>query len=80
MIYKATISVATVLVLLLLDVGGWWATLFLWAIPTLSAPLSQLLSFSIWNIVLAILFFTVWLAIMVYGVIFLAMIIHEASL
>lgn len=54
---------------LILDVVGWWVTLFLWIIPTLSLPLGEILSLSLGTIVAMILYFFIWLPMMVYGVV-----------
>ena len=65
------------LVLAIIEVVGWWATLFLWVIPTLSIGLSDILTLTIWSIVGIGLFFSVWLWLMVLGAIFLAGIIFS---
>ena len=60
------------IILVVLDVFGWWATLLLWVIPTLSIGLADILNLTVWTIVGVGLFFTVWLLLMVVGVVILA--------
>lgn len=54
----------------LLDVVGWFVVLFLWAIPTMSIGLGQVLSLSLGTIIALILYFVLWLPAMIYGVVF----------
>jgi len=53
----------------LLDVVGWFVVLFLWAIPTMSIGLGQILSLSLGTIIALILYFALWLPAVVYGII-----------
>jgi len=53
----------------LLVVVGWFVALFLWAIPTMSIGLTQILSLSLGTIVALILYFVIWLPMMIYSVI-----------
>jgi hypothetical protein len=66
--HKEAIETLAVLILVVLDVWGWWTTLILWTIPTASAPIGSL---SALTLVAIALFFTGWLAAMIWGVIFL---------
>lgn len=70
---KETIETLAILILLILDIGGWWATLILWTIPTASVPIGNV---STLNLVAIILFFTGWLAAMIWGLIFLIAILY----
>ena len=74
--HKEAIETLAVLILVVLDVWGWWATLILWTIPTASAPVGSL---SALTLVAIALFFTGWLAAMIWGIIFLIAIIFEVS-
>jgi hypothetical protein len=53
----------------LLDVVGWFAVLFLWAVPTMSIGLGQFLSLSLGTIVALILYFVLWMPAMIYGLV-----------
>lgn len=63
------------LLLPIIDVVGYWVTLFLWIIPTLSIAITEIGTLTLWTIVAIPLFFFIWTPIMIVGAIFLAGII-----
>ena len=65
----ADLGILGFVALLILDIVGWWVTLFLWVIPTFSIGLGAVLSLSVWSIIAVILFFVIWMPLMVAGVI-----------
>ena len=65
---------AIILLLSLIDVIGWWTTLF---IPTLSINLGNILSLTVWSVAAILLFFLVWLPLMIAGFFFLMLAIFD---
>jgi hypothetical protein len=49
----------------ILDVVGWFAVLFLWAVPMMSIGLDQVLSLSLGTLVALILYFALWMPVMI---------------